>query len=179
MKTVERWISRISILFASLIVLAMMLQVVIDVAMRKFLGAGFPATADIVSRYYMVSVSFLPLAMTEVGRRHISATIFTDALRGPARSAVQFLGIGLSLAAFALLLYGTTLEALKQTAKGAYVEAGILNVPTWPSYWILPVSFTLMEIMLLLRFVEFLRGVYRDDPHDPLEEVDSPLSEAK
>ena len=179
MKALERWISRISLLFASLIVVAMMLQVVIDVATRKFLGAGFPATADIVGRYYMVAVSFLPLAVTEVGRRHIAATIFTDHLRGRSRKAVQGFGLLLSLGVFGLLFWGTLEEALKQTARGAYIEAGTLSVPTWPSYWILPLSFALMEIVLLLRLTQFFQGTYRDDPHDPLEEVDSSLSEVQ
>jgi len=179
MKTVEKWISRISIFFAALVVMAMMLQVVIDVAMRKFLGAGFPATADIVSRYYMVAVSFLPLAMTEIGNRHISATIFTDRLRGRSRSTVLGFGLILSLATFALLFWGVLQEALQQTAKGAYVEAGLINLPTWPSYWILPVSFALMLLVLLLRFVELLTGTLDDFPHDPLEEVASGLNEVK
>lgn len=179
MRAVERWISRISLLFAALIVLAMMLQVVIDVAMRKILGAGFPATADIVGRYYMVAASFLPLAATEVGRRHIAATIFTDRLRGAPRKAIQGIGLLLSLGVFGLLFWGTLEEALKQTARGAYVEAGTINLPTWPSYWTLPLSFALMEIVLLMRLTEFFKGSYRDDPHDPLEEVDSSLSEVQ
>lgn len=179
MKALERWISRISLLFASLVVLAMMLQVVVDVAMRKALGAGFPATADIVGRYYMVAVSFVPLAATEVGRRHIAATIFTDQLRGPARKAVQGFALLLSLGVFGLLFWGTLEEALKQTARAAYIEAGTINLPTWPSYWTLPLSFVLMEIVLLMRLAEFFQGTYRDDPHDPLEEVDSSLSEVQ
>jgi TRAP-type C4-dicarboxylate transport system permease small subunit len=178
METVERWISRASIAFASLILLAMMLQVVIDVGMRSFLGAGFPATADIVGRYYMVAVSFLPLAMTEIGRRHISATIFTDSLKGGPRRALQFFCVGASLAAFVLLTYGTGVEALSQTARGAYVEAGLLTIPTWPSYWILPVSFGLMAAVLALRLIEVFQGRYHDEPHDPLEEVESHLGEA-
>ncbi len=172
METVERWISRISIVFASVIVLAMMLQIVIDVAMRNFLGGGFPATADVVSRYYMVAVSFLPLAMTEVGRRHISATIFTDKLKGGPRRAIQVLGVGLGLAVFGILTWGTGVEALSQTSRDAYVEAGVLRVPTWPSYWILPISFGLMEIVLVLRLIEIIQGRYDDAPHDPLEEVE-------
>jgi TRAP-type C4-dicarboxylate transport system permease small subunit len=179
METVEKWISRISMTLAALIVLAMMMQVVIDVFMRSFLGAGFPATADLVGRYYMVSVSFLPLAMTEIARRHIEATIFTDGLKGAARHAIHVLGFAVALIVFGILSYGATAEALNQTARRAYVDAGTLHFPTWPSYWIPPLSFTLMEIALLLGLVALLTGRFKEGAHDPLEEIDSHIGEAK
>lgn len=73
MDAIERAVARISALVGSAVLLAMMLQITVDVFMRNFVGAGFPATANIVSRYYMVAVSFLPLAMTQVADRHIEA----------------------------------------------------------------------------------------------------------
>lgn len=178
METSERWISRISMVFASLILLAMMLQVVIDVFMRSTIGAGFPATADLVGRYYMVAVSFLPLAMTEIARRHIEATIFTDRLKGGARRAVHLLGFVVGFVVMGLLAYGSFKEAVNQTARRAYVEAGTIHFPTWPSYWILPLSFGLMTIVLSLRLIEILSGRFRDSDHDPLEEVESHIGEA-
>ena len=178
METVKQWIGRISLTFAALIVVAMMLQVVIGVFMRSFLGAGFPATADLVGRYYMVSVSFLPLAMTEIARRHIEATIFTDKLTGAPRKAVLIFGYGVALIVFGILTYGATQEAMTQTARGAYVDAGTLHFPTWPSYWIPSVSFGLMEIALAISLIELLTGRFKDDPHDPLEEIQSHIEEA-
>ncbi|NAZ17983.1 TRAP transporter small permease subunit, partial [Glutamicibacter soli] len=82
LKPIETAIARFSMVMGGLVLIAMMLQVVIDVLMRSFLGAGFPATADLVGKYYMVAVSLLPLALTELKRRHIEATIFTQNLTG-------------------------------------------------------------------------------------------------
>lgn len=177
METVERGIRRASMALAALILLAMMAQVVVDVFMRTLLGAGFPATADIVARYYMVAVSFLPLAMTEIGRRHIEATIFTDRLAGPARRTVLFLGVIVGLIVFGILTYGAFNEAMAQTGRRAYVEAGEVHFLTWPSYWILPVSFALMEVVLTLRLIALITGSYVDAAHDPLEEIDSHAGE--
>lgn len=179
MAFLERWISRISFVFGALVLMAMMLQVVIDVILRSTVGAGFPATADLVGRYYMVAISFAPLAMTEIGRRHIEATIFTDFLGEGARKAVSFLGFAIGLAVFGMLTWGSGLEAMRQTERGAYVEAGTLNFPTWPSYWILPVSFALMELVLAMRLVELVTGRFSAHAHDPLEEIDSHAGEAK
>ncbi|MXN64391.1 TRAP transporter small permease subunit [Stappia sp. GBMRC 2046] len=178
MRSLETWISRISMVLASLVLLAMMLQVVVDVFMRSFLGAGFPATADLVGRYYMVAISFVPLAMTEIGRRHIEATIFTDGLRGTARQAVALAGFCIGLVVFGFLTWGSAVEALSQTGRGAYVEAGTMHFLTWPSYWILPVSFALMELVLAIRVIEVLTGRFELSLHDPLEEIDSHAGEA-
>lgn len=173
METLERWIDRISVVFASVVLLAMMLQIVIDVIMRSMLGAGFPATADLVSRYYMVAISLLPLAVTEIHRRHIEATIFTDKLRGGLRHAVAWLGILIALCVFAMMAHASFGEAMKQTARGAYVEVGTTVFPTWPSYWIPPASFALMALVLLVRVFQLATGRFDLAGHDPLEEVDS------
>lgn len=178
MQTLETWIGRISVFCISLILLAMMLQVVVDVTMRTILGAGFPATADLVGRYYMVGISLLPLALTEIGRRHIEATIFTSRLQGLAQNAVFFLGFAIGLVVFATLTYGTTLDAMRQTSRGAYIEAGAIHFLTWPSYWIPPAAFGLMSLILMLRLIELITGQFKDGTHDPLEEVEHHSGEA-
>ncbi|WP_116133306.1 TRAP transporter small permease [Tropicimonas sp. IMCC34043] len=179
MKTLEKWISRVSIVLVSMVLLAMMLQVVLDVFMRSVLGAGFPATTELVGRYYMVAISVLPLAMTEVHRRHIEATIFTDGVRGTPRRIMLFFGFTVGLIVFVLLAYGSTGEALRQTARRAYVEVGTVQFPTWLSFWIPPVAFWLMTMVLGIRIVEVLTGRFAENNHDPLAEIDSHLLETK
>jgi hypothetical protein len=70
------------------------------------------------------------------------------------------------------------MEAVSQTSRGSYVEAGIMRFATWPSYWILPVSFGLMTVMMTLRVAQVLGGRFNDTPHDPLEELTSNPDEA-
>ncbi len=177
MDALERFVAWVSAFVGGVILMAMMLQITIDVFMRNLVGAGFPATADMVSRYYMVAISFLPLAMTQVADRHIEATIFTDKLRGGARRAVLMLGTALGLAAFGLLAWGTAAEAMKQTTRRAYVEAGTIHFPTWPSYWILPLAAVLMLAVLCIRFVRLVRGEPVEGSHDPLEEVTADIGD--
>ncbi|MDO5620336.1 MAG: TRAP transporter small permease [Paracoccus sp. (in: a-proteobacteria)] len=179
MKAIETTISRASIVLGSFVLMAMMLQVVVDVISRKVLGAGFPATADLVGKYYMVAVSFLPLAMTEVHRRHIEATIFTQRLHGLPRKIVFLFGFVLALVVFCLLTKGSFDEAMKQTARGAYVDAGTMRFPTWPSYWILPVSFALMALVLVLRIIEILTGRFDDEDNKPVEDVQHNVIEVR
>lgn len=153
-----RMIERASTLIGALALILMMLQIAVDVLLRNFTGSAIPATADLVSKYYMVAVAFVPLALADLHRRHIEATIFTDRLRGAPRRLVELFGVSLSLVAFALVGWGATQEALKNTARGSYVDAGLIQVPTWPGYWILPLGFGLMVLVLVLRIPAVLRG---------------------
>ncbi|MCB1384141.1 MAG: TRAP transporter small permease [Notoacmeibacter sp.] len=155
----------------------MVVQIMLDVFMRQLAGTAFPATAELVAKYYMVAVSFLPVAYTEVKRRQVEATLFTDMMPQKARMPVLFFGFLLSFGIYGLLTYGTAREAMRQTSQGAYVEAGTLDFYTWPSYWILPVAFGLMTVLLGMRVVAVARGSFIDKPHDPAEEIDSHAGE--
>jgi TRAP-type C4-dicarboxylate transport system permease small subunit len=173
LKPIETAVARFSTLMGGLVLLAMMLQVVVDVFTRAFLGAGFPATADLVGKYYMVAVSVLPLALTEIKRRHIEATIFTQNLTGTGLKLVQLFGFLVFGAVLAVLLYGSAAEAMRQMSRGAYIEAGTLRFVTWPSYWILPFSFGLALLVILIRILEVLTDNFHDDLHDPMDQLDA------
>ncbi len=166
MNTLNRITGATTKIIGGAVLVLMALQIVVDVFMRNVVGAGFPATADLVSKYYMVLVSFLPVAYAELQRRHVEASVFTDMMHKAARRWIYLLGFALSFVVYALLAWGTFSEALKQTERGAYVEAGMIDFPTWPGYWILPVSFSLMTLVLALRLVQVLRNVFADVPAD-------------
>ncbi|KGJ03539.1 TRAP-type C4-dicarboxylate transport system, small permease component [Paracoccus halophilus] len=178
LKPVETAVARFSMVMGGLVLVLMMLQVVVDVFMRAFLGAGFPATPDLVGKYYMVAVSVLPLALTELKRRHIEATIFTQKLTGAPLKAVLLFGFLVFGAVLAVLLYGSFGEAMRQMDRGAYIEAGTMRFITWPSYWILPFSFGLALIVIAIRIIEVLTGQFRDGDHDPLDQVDAMREDA-
>jgi TRAP-type C4-dicarboxylate transport system permease small subunit len=173
MQMMENAIRRISVLLGCLVLMLMMMQIVVDVFMRQFFGAGFPVTPDVVSRYYMVAASFLPLALTEIKRRHIEATIFTSAIKGSAQSLFFLVAFILSIAIYGVILYTTCLDAMRQTERGSYLEVGTIIFPTWPSYWILPFAISLMLLVLFARVVQVLTGRFRDGDHDPLAELDA------
>lgn len=132
----------------------MMLQIGVDVVLRALGGHPLPGTVEIVSNYYMVGVSFLPVAFAELHRRHIEATVFTDLLPRRGQHMLQVLAALLSFAVYALLAWQTGREAWKQTARGAFVESGQDIIPVWQAYWILPIAFLLMLAVLALRLAK-------------------------
>lgn len=176
MTPLERILAKITTWVGSAVLMLMALQIVIDVFMRNVVGAGFPATADLVSKYYMIAVSFLPVAFSEVRRRHVEASIFTDMMPSWTRAPLYALGFAMSLAAYGILAWGTAREALVQTSRGAYIEAGTIYFYTWPGYWILPLCFGLMILVLILRLYQVFTGTFVDvaqgvDPDaDPIDQ---------
>lgn len=178
MNRLERVIATFTTWAGSAVLLLMALQIVVDVFMRNVVGAGFPATADLVSKYYMIAVSFLPVAFSEIRRRHVEASIFTDMMPRGTHPPLYALGFILSLAAYGILAWGTAREAMVQTSRGAYVEAGTILFPTWPGYWILPVCFVLMGLVLAMRLIQVLTGRFQDVATeaaavaDPLKQTD-------
>jgi len=158
MRALETVIARFSLGLAGLVLVLMLCQVVADVFLRAAAGPGVPATPDLVGKYYMVAVSVLPIAVTELDRRHIEATIFTDWLGPRPLARVQILGFGLGLLVYGALVWATTREALAQTERGAYVQTGLGEFLTWPSFWILPLAFALMTLVMALRLWQVATG---------------------
>lgn len=173
MRGFEKAISAGTVVLGSIVLVLMMIQIVVDVALRQVLGAGFPATPDMVGKYYMVVLAVLPIAYTEVKRRHIEATIFTDQLRPSMRYWFALPGFVLAVAVFGLLTYAGTVEALRQSGKGAFIEAGLMRVLTWPSYWLLPLSFLIMTLLCVGRLWTVVTGKFELATHEPLEELQS------
>lgn len=177
MRRYEQLVARGTVLFGGIVLTLMMVQIAVDVIMRRFFGAGFPATPDLVGKYYMVALAVVPIAFTEVKRRHIEATIFTDQLPARVRNWFGMPGFVLSALIYGLLTYAGTVDALRQTAKGAYIDAGLIKVLTWPSYWLMPLAFGLMTVLCAIRIVQLATGKLSVHAHDPLEELNADLEE--
>jgi TRAP-type C4-dicarboxylate transport system permease small subunit len=167
----DRFIGATTTAIGSIVLCLMAVQIVVDVTLRNVAGTGLPATAELVAKYYMLIVSFLPIAYAEVQRRHVEASVFTDMMPRKTRPAIHLLGFTLSFMVYGLLTYGTAAEAFRQTKRGSYVEAGTMDFYTWPGTWILPICFGLMTLVLALRLFEVLTGRFRYDSHTDLLDI--------
>lgn len=139
-------------------VLAMLVHVFADVALRNVAGRPIPATNDIVSRYYMVLIAFLPLAWVEQ-RRAMVAVEFIEPLMTPLLTRISDVLVAL----LSTLVYGTiawvTLgTALQNLSVGSFVDVLGYRVPVWPSYFFPPLGFLLAALVTLLRGAQRLAG---------------------
>lgn len=128
----------------------MALHVVADVCSRYFIGHPLNGTTEIVSRYYMVALVFLPLAYVQANTRHIEATLLSDLL--PARAQV-LLGClsALLMGTFAGLLgWRTGVEALRATAISEQIQTAFYFLPTWPARWLPTLAMTLVLLQSIV-----------------------------
>ena len=144
---------RVLALCASIGVLVMMLHVCLDIVLRAIFAAPIPATVEVVSRYNMVLIAFLPLAWVEWKRGMISVELFAGFL-SPWAQRVSDVAVAL----FATLVYGvmaytTWLVALDNYATGTFVLALSTQLPVWPSYFLPPLGFGLAALATVLRAV--------------------------
>lgn len=138
-------------LFGAVGVLAMLVHVCVYVVSRHVLAAPIPATVEIVSRYYMVTLAFLPLAWADRRGDMISVEILAPLIRGRLKLANAGFVIVLSGAAYAALAYTTWFKALREFGVKSYVVSLNTAIPVWPTYFVLPVAFALATVVCLLK----------------------------
>tara|TARA_R110002020_G_scaffold15140_65_gene53512 strand:- start:1253 stop:1774 length:522 start_codon:yes stop_codon:yes gene_type:complete len=141
--------------------LVMMLHICAEVVSRNLFGAPIPATVEIVSRYYMVVLAFLPLAWLERRRGMVSVEA-TDFLLSPAVRRWSDVAVALvSAVIYAGLAYTTWLAALKNFSAGTFVMALEVAVPVWPTYFLPPLGFGLAVVVTLARAMSLVGGDVR------------------
>ncbi|MGE0629285.1 MAG: TRAP transporter small permease subunit [Hyphomicrobiaceae bacterium] len=160
--TLSCWAMWLSMFIGAL----MMVHIAADVTARHFFGGSLFGTIEIVSGYYMVAVTFLPLAWL-VGREgHIIVELFTRNLKGRSLLRLETIVLVFSIAYVSVLAWQSTINAFEQTARKEQWETALGFVAMWPSRWMLVVGFG----CLALQFVaQFMLGIARLSGEDSVE----------
>lgn len=146
-------LSRSASLLAGLAVMLMILHISIDVIMRFAFDMPISGTILMVSLMYMPMIAFLPLAVAEERDAHISVELLYDMFPQAFQRCLDFAAHLLSILVYALLAVRTWSEALSKYAIGAAEMEGAVRIPTWPSYFVLPVGFALIIGILAYRVI--------------------------
>ncbi|WP_163264155.1 TRAP transporter small permease [Chelativorans alearense] len=156
--TLLRHLTNALALIAAAGVLAMLLHVTADIVGRQVFGRPVPATVEIVSRYYMVLIAFLPLAWTERRGEMIAVDVFASLFKGRwGRINMAVVNL-LSFAAFSFLAYTTWFAAMREFGSGSFVLSLSVAVPVWPGYFVLPLAFALASLVSALKLYLCLTG---------------------
>lgn len=146
-------LSRSLMVLAALAILGMMLQVVVDVALRNIWHSTLPGTEEVVSAYYMIACAFLPLAWVQRERGHVVIELFTSWMPKRATSLLDGV-VGLAVACGLLIFTHATFgKALAMTEDGE-IMIGTIDVTVWPSRWMLPVSLGAMALCLIIQSIQ-------------------------
>lgn len=161
MKAIGQLLSTIILLitiFAGVALFMMMLHISADVAGRYFFNSPLPATIAVVSNYYMVIATFIPLALTQKRDMHISVEVVMQLFpQGFQRHAYNLARI-YSAAIFALLTYTSWIQAETKRNAGSYVMELGAKVPIWPGYYLLPIGLGMITLVLLYQLAIYFSG---------------------
>lgn len=164
-RDIDIWLLRIAAGFTVL----MMVHVVADIAARNLLAATIPATLELVSRYYMPALIFLPLAFVERTNDHIQVTFIFDALPAIVQRVLTPAILALVAAVFFAMAWVALEEAIAKYRIGEFLM-GEVPVPLWPGRFLTPVGFFAMAGLTAAKCLLALTGRLPSDP-DPLDEV--------
>ena len=137
------WLSRFFAYTGAAAVVGMMLLICFDVAMRNIFRISWNPTPEIVARYFMVAIAFLPLSWLELKKQMIQVELIEFAMT-PRITRWSDLSVMLvSTLVYGVLAYVTWGKAFKEASSGTLVEIGTVMMPVWHSFFLPPIGFSL------------------------------------
>lgn len=150
------WVRRIDAILlwiAGIALVAMMVHICTDVVANLVLGSPVPLTNAAVTQYYMIAVAYLPMAAAELRGAHVSVDLvinqFSAGVRRVSGQIMQFI---------CMLIYGALAAqawqlALEKLERNAFLMEQTTRVSTWPSYFIIPLGFATVTLLLLAKII--------------------------
>jgi len=144
-------------------VVAMMLHISLDVALRSLFRISMNTAPEIVARYYMTAIAFLPLGLLHLRAQMVSVELL-DFITPQIVQRVQTLLIALAAAGlYGVLSHQAWLKALREARTGTLVEIGTYKMPVWHSFFVPAVGFSVAVLACFLVALASLWPGLRDD----------------
>lgn len=157
------WATYLMCVGAGIALVAASIHIFADTIATKFFHQPINGTHVVVTRYYMVTLVFLPLAYAELNGSHITADLFYSALPPGGQKIISFLNQLLLVLFLALFTWQVTLKAISQTRRGEVQIFDGVHFLIWPSRWILVLGIGAMMLAAVLRLVVAMIGQNPED----------------
>jgi TRAP-type C4-dicarboxylate transport system permease small subunit len=167
LNTVVRQADRGIMVLAGVALVLMMLHICVDVVANLLFGAPVPLTNAAVTVYYMIAVAFLPLAAGEYRGAHIGVDLIVNHLPAGVRRWLDHLVQTLCCVIYGVLAVQAWQLALQKLAANSYLMEQTTRFSTWPSYFLVPLGFGLIALLIGLRLV--CRVLGKPEPGAPKE----------
>lgn len=156
MEKVERfadWISSAAMWVAIVVGTLMMLHVTADVFARNVLNAPLFGTIEIVSNYYMVAVSYLPLAWIVKHEGHIFVELFTRNLSPRTLLRLDTYVAVITVVYVSIITWKTLESAIEQTQIREQTESALGFISIWQSRWFVVIGFGCFALQLIAQVI--------------------------
>ncbi|MCB4321560.1 TRAP transporter small permease [Alcaligenes sp. 13f] len=136
LKKTTEWYSKIGFYFGCIVLVIMVGHVSIDVLARNLFKTSVPGTLEIVSNWYMVIVTFCPLAFLQLSKGHIVVDVATFHLNNRIKNLLDAIMSGFTFILTSIWFLSAIDLATRRTLQHEYVEYGLSTLPIWPVRWI-------------------------------------------
>ena len=143
-------ITQLTFVVGAILLSLMVVQITLNAFLRATMKMPLTGTIEIVSNYYMVGFSFLPMALAYIRGRHVEANFLHRHMPAIFQTIANWISRLLTLGIIGLIMMQSVRDALEKTAVRAYAIAGTSEIPIWICYWILPFSFALLLLVVLV-----------------------------
>lgn len=155
---IVRNVDRALLFIASLGLIAMMLHIGVDILSSLLLNAPISVTSAFVTQYYMITVAFLPILAAEYRGGHISVDMVTRALPDGLRNGLEVVVLALTAFVYLMLTAQAWQQAMSKLATNAYMVEQTTRIVVWPSYFILPLAFGTVGLLMIAKVILRLLG---------------------
>lgn len=159
-------VARLEEVLCGALIVAFTALILVNVTLRYLLSAPL-YYAEETAVLIMVWMAFLATSMAVKNRALVAVTLLVQALRPRTRRVVQTVADLLVIACLVVLLYGAVWWMGSPSMR--FERAITLDLPKWPFFAIVPVTFAAMILHAVQNLVEDLRG--EEHPHDISEEL--------
>lgn len=153
-------VARSASTLAGLAVLAMVVLITYDVAMRFFLGQP-QLFVDEAASFLLVLVIFGGLAATFRTGGHVRVDLVTAHLPRRARAWLRVVGLAAGLVFLAIVMWTTAQSALTSYRYGRV--SAVMLYPLWPAMLLIPLGLGLLALAMLAALVAQVRVLRRPD----------------
>ena len=151
-RVIKRAVDALMIVACAATVL-MAVQVCLDIALRYFFRIALHGTLEIASGYYMVAISFLPIAYLQFRNEHLSVDALVNLLPARLAAAIELVSWTICLAVFSVFCWAGVKKALEKTHALATIDTPAYSIPIWPSYWMVPVGLACAALVALAQIL--------------------------
>lgn len=151
-------------------ILAMLINVVLDVLMRGLFNSPVQGTLELMTYWYMVTIALIGMWAAQTSDEHIAVSILSEKSGPWARHWLK-LFVGLITVSFVVILAFFGFDAaVNNMAIGEY--AGASRVPIWPARFLIPLGLGAFAVTLIIQLVRAAKAgpSAEDEPdHLPIE----------
>jgi len=141
-----------------LLMLAMVIHVTGSITLRWLTGRDLPLTMEMTTYYYMVGMTFLPLAFIDMKNAHIRADFFGSFIQTRFFSWWEVIIQACMALFFAFLTWRTWLNAVERMGIGETIQTTSGEIIIWPARWMVPLGCLVALIYSVLLTIRCLKA---------------------